>query len=93
MGVLQIEEVLSRARAARGLNAVFYYSVRQAGSLGRRCTAFRPQIGEILIGQMRQDSVDARRVFNTGEELDRVPAFRGDYPEILGVLILLKKAS
>ena len=69
----------------RSLKPVSCVSVMQAGTLGRpacamhadrRRSAFRPQAGKILAGQVIQDSLDHRWVFDGGDDLDRAPTFR-----------------
>lgn len=59
----------------RSLKLVFCDSGMQADALGRRCPAFRPQAGEIVFSQVSQDSLDHRRVFDAGDDLDRAPQF------------------
>ncbi len=65
----------------RGLKPVSCVLVMQAGTLGRpacarRCPAVRPQSRKIVFGQMIQDPLDDRRVFDARDDLDRSSALR-----------------
>ena len=70
--------VLDRARERRGLRSVFCGSVKQPGSLGRRCPAFRPQSGQILAGQVIQNPLDRTRTLTPTPREEILPEFRGE---------------
>ena len=53
-----------RGVAVSGRKLFFRRSVEQSRLLSRRCPAFRPQAGQALAGQVPEDSLDDRRVFD-----------------------------
>ena len=78
-GPMRHERRWAAPRAERDLKSIFFGSVKQADRPGRR-PAFRPQAGEILAGQVLQDSLDDRQVFSAGES-DGAVCQRQEAPE------------